>query len=595
MSNPNGRFGVHGGQYVPETLMNAIIELEEAYNYYKANPDFQNELTQLLNDYAGRPSRLYYAEKMTKDLGGAKIYLKREDLNHTGAHKINNVLGQALLAKKMGKTRLIAETGAGQHGVATATAAALMGMECVVFMGKEDTIRQALNVYRMRLLGATVVPVNSGTATLKDAVSEAMREWTTRISDTHYCLGSVMGPHPFPTIVRDFQSVISSEIKQQILENIEEYVTSGLSKKVTNILETIKLLAFSDPFPIEQDCIHLQNGVYHLPDGSFQESRLFCQNRLPVRYDPKAASPDRWLTFLHELLDDADIPTLQEYLGYCLIPSTKGQKMMLIVGKGGEGKSRIGLVLKRLMGDAASNGSVQKVENNRFARADLERRLLMIDDDMDMNALPKTNYIKTIVTAEAKLDLERKGVQSYQRDIYARFLCFGNGALTSLYDHSDGFFRRQLILTTKDKPTDRTDDPFLVEKMCAELEGILLWCLEGLHRLVQNDFRFTVSERAAANVDTIKRSSNNVIDFMESEGYFRFKADYSISSKEFYDIYKQWCEDNACHSVSAIRFSAELRQNDRRYNLEATNNIYLPGGRRVRGFVGIEPLVHPCP
>ena len=217
MSNPNGRFGVHGGQYVPETLMNAIIELEEAYNYYKANPDFQNELTQLLNDYAGRPSRLYYAEKTTKDLGGAKIYLKREDLNHTGAHKINNVLGQALLAKKMGKPRLIAETGAGQHGVATATAAALMGMECVVFMGKEDTIRQALNVYRMRLLGATVVPVNSGTATLKDAVSEAMREWTTRISDTHYCLGSVMGPHPFPTIVRDFQSVISSEIKQQML------------------------------------------------------------------------------------------------------------------------------------------------------------------------------------------------------------------------------------------------------------------------------------------------------------------------------------------------------------------------------------------
>ena len=198
MSNPNGRFGVHGGQYVPETLMNAIIELEEAYNYYKADPDFQHELMQLLNDYAGRPSRLYYAEKMTKDLGGAKIYLKREDLNHTGAHKINNVLGQALLAKKMGKTRLIAETGAGQHGVATATAAALMGMECVVFMGKEDTIRQALNVYRMRLLGATVVPVNSGTATLKDAVSEAMREWTTRISDTHYCLGSVMGHTPSP-------------------------------------------------------------------------------------------------------------------------------------------------------------------------------------------------------------------------------------------------------------------------------------------------------------------------------------------------------------------------------------------------------------
>ncbi len=213
-----GRFGVHGGQYIPETLMNAVIELEEAYNKYKNDPDFVRELDELLNEYAGRPSRLYFAEKMTKDLGGAKIYLKREDLNHTGSHKINNVLGQALLAKKMGKTRLIAETGAGQHGVATATAAALMNMECVVFMGEEDTKRQALNVYRMRLLGATVIPVKSGTATLKDAVSEAMREWTSRIADTHYCLGSVMGPHPFPTIVRDFQSVISKEIKEEMLK-----------------------------------------------------------------------------------------------------------------------------------------------------------------------------------------------------------------------------------------------------------------------------------------------------------------------------------------------------------------------------------------
>jgi tryptophan synthase beta chain len=198
--------------------MNAVIELEEAYNRYKADPEFNRELNALLNDYAGRPSRLYYAGKMTEDLGGAKIYLKREDLNHTGAHKINNVLGQALLAKKMGKTRLIAETGAGQHGVATATAAALMGMECVVFMGEEDTVRQALNVYRMRLLGAEVIPVKTGTATLKDAVSEAMREWTRRIDDTHYCLGSVMGPHPFPTIVRDFQAVISKEIKEQLAE-----------------------------------------------------------------------------------------------------------------------------------------------------------------------------------------------------------------------------------------------------------------------------------------------------------------------------------------------------------------------------------------
>ena len=213
-----GRFGVHGGQYMPETLMNAVIELEQAYDHYKNDPAFQAELKDLLNSYAGRPSRLYYAEHMTRDLGGAKIYLKREDLNHTGAHKINNVLGQVLLAKKMGKIRVIAETGAGQHGVATATVAALMGMECEVFMGREDTERQALNVYRMRLLGAKVHPVDSGTGTLKDAVSETMREWTSRIEDTHYVLGSCMGPHPFPTIVRDFQAVISKEIKEQMLE-----------------------------------------------------------------------------------------------------------------------------------------------------------------------------------------------------------------------------------------------------------------------------------------------------------------------------------------------------------------------------------------
>ncbi len=213
-----GRYGIHGGQYISETLMNELIHLEESYEHYKKDPEFNAELNKLLNEYAGRPSLLYYAEKMTKDLGGAKIYLKREDLNHTGSHKINNALGQALLAKKMGKTRLIAETGAGQHGVATATAAAFLGMECEIFMGKEDTDRQALNVYRMELLGAKVHPVTSGTMTLKDAVNETMREWSNRVSDTHYVLGSVMGPHPFPMIVRDFQSVISEEAKEQILK-----------------------------------------------------------------------------------------------------------------------------------------------------------------------------------------------------------------------------------------------------------------------------------------------------------------------------------------------------------------------------------------
>ena len=224
-----GRFGIHGGQYIPETLMNEIIHLEEQYEFYKNDPEFCAELDDLLKNYAGRPSLLYYAEKMTKDLGGAKIYLKREDLNHTGSHKINNVLGQVLMAKKMGKTRVIAETGAGQHGVACATAAALLGLECEIFMGKEDTDRQALNVYRMKLLGAKVHPVTSGTQTLKDAVNETMREWTNRVSDTHYVLGSVMGPHPFPTIVRDFQSVIGREAKAQILEKEGMLPAAGLA------------------------------------------------------------------------------------------------------------------------------------------------------------------------------------------------------------------------------------------------------------------------------------------------------------------------------------------------------------------------------
>ena len=224
-----GRFGVHGGQYIPETLMNEVNKLEEAYDFYKKDPEFNRELDTLLREYAGRPSLLYYAEKMTRDLGGAKIYFKREDLNHTGSHKINNVLGQVLLAKKMGKTRVIAETGAGQHGVATATAAALLGLECEIFMGKEDTIRQAQNVYRMELLGAKVHPVESGTMTLKDAVNECMREWTKRVDDTLYVLGSVMGPHPFPTIVRDFHSVISKEARQQILEKEGKLPTAVLA------------------------------------------------------------------------------------------------------------------------------------------------------------------------------------------------------------------------------------------------------------------------------------------------------------------------------------------------------------------------------
>ena len=381
------------------------------------------------------------------------------------------------------------------------------------------------------------------------------------------------------------------QIGNLILEEISGVLTANLSKTVANLLASIKLQAYSPPLPIETDRIHVANGTYFM-DGSFTADKSYCNNRLTVTYNPDAPTPKKWLQFLSELLQEDDIPTLQEFLGYCLLPTTKGQKMLMLIGKGGEGKSRIGLVMRSLLGDSMNTTSIQKVESNRFSRADLENKLLMVDDDMDMSALPKTNYIKSIVTSECKMDMERKGVQSYQSQLYVRFLCFGNGALTALYDHSDGFWRRQLVLTTKDRPANREDDPFLVEALSAELEGILLWCLEGLQRLLRNSYKFTVSPKAAANLETIKRNSNNVLDFLDSEGYFRYKANFSISSKDLYEIYKLWCEDNACHPVSAARLSSEVSQNAVRLNLEPTNNIYLPGGRRVRGFMGIEALVH---
>lgn len=381
------------------------------------------------------------------------------------------------------------------------------------------------------------------------------------------------------------------EISRMILEEVSGCLSSGISKAVTNLLAALKLTAYSPPLPIETDRIHVANGTYFL-NGSFTEDKAWCNNRLKVRYEPNAPKPERWLGFLSELLEPEDIPTLQEYLGYCLIPSTKGQKMLLLIGKGGEGKSRIGLVMRSLLGDSMNMTSIQKVENNRFSRADLENKLLMVDDDMDMSALPKTNYIKSIVTAECKMGLERKGVQSYQSRLYARFLCFGNGALTALHDRSDGFFRRQIVLTTRDRPAGRVDDPFLAEKLADEAEGIFLWCLEGLNRLLANNYQFSLSGKARENVETVKRSSNNVIEFLRSEGYIRFRADAEASSRALYEAYKLWCEDNVRKPLSANRLSSELAQNEALYKVEATNNIYA-AGKRVRGFVGIEVLARP--
>ena len=382
-------------------------------------------------------------------------------------------------------------------------------------------------------------------------------------------------------------------LRGEIYEELKCCAVNNIPRKITNILKVMKLAAHVEDFTPEADRIHLVNGTLAL-DGSFTEGRpSIVRSRLPVAYRPDAPTPVRWLSFLDGLLYAEDIPTLQEFIGYRLIPSNKGQRMMVIKGNGGEGTSQIGAVLGALLGSNMKDGSIGKISENRFARADLEHILLCVDDDMRMEALRQTNYVKSIVTAQGKMDLERKGKQSYQGWMYARLLAFSNGDLQALYDRSDGFYRRQLILTTREKPLSRADDPDIAEKMAAEVEGVLLWAFEGLQRLVKNGFQFTESDRAKRNRELVKRNNNNVFDFLESEGYIRLKADACTSSKELYEVYKMWCEENSLNAIKSRGFSDALIANQRRYNLESTNNIINSSGRRVRGFVGIETLVQP--
>ena len=400
--------------------------------------------------------------------------------------------------------------------------------------------------------------------------------------------------HPMKSVNGAFFTVngrVSDEnlLKKQIYEQLKPYVTSGLAKKVSNLLDVLRVECYTPSLPVHRDRLHVANGTLYL-DGRFSPKKDYCRNRLPVAYQPDAPPPATWLRFLSQLLEPEDIPTLQEFMGYCLIPSTKGQKMLMLIGRGGEGKSRIGPVLHALLGDNMATGSLAKVETNRFARADLEHELLMVDDDMKLEALPQTNTIKAIVTAELPMDLEKKGQQSYQGDLYVRFLGFGNGSLKALYDRSEGFFRRQIILSVRRKDEGREDDPDIAEKMCTEAEGIFLWCLDGLRRLMGNHYQFTISERAKENMEAAVSDGNNVVDFMAAEGYIRLKADMQASSKELYAVYKVWCEDNALNPLSAKSFSSYLIENADLYHLEPTNNIYIGGSKRARGFLGIEVL-----
>ena len=382
-------------------------------------------------------------------------------------------------------------------------------------------------------------------------------------------------------------------LRGEIFEELRCCAVSNVPRKISNIMELMKLAARVDDLPPEADRIHLANGTLLL-DGTFAAGRSkIVRSRLPVAYDPNAPKPRQWLKFLGELLYPEDIPTLQEFIGYCLIPSNKGQRMMVIKGSGGEGKSQIGAVLSALFGCNMKDGSIGKISENRFARADLEHVLLCVDDDMRMEALRQTNYVKSIVTAQGKMDLERKGKQSYQGWMFARLLAFSNGDLQALFDRSDGFYRRQLVLTTREKPANRVDDPDLAEKMKAEIEGIFLWAFAGLRRLAANNFKFTESARTRANREAVKRDNNNVYDFLESEGYIRLKADASISSKDCYEIYRMWCEENSLTALKPRSFSDALVAASGKYNLEHCNNITNSAGRRVWGFMGIEAIVHP--
>lgn len=385
----------------------------------------------------------------------------------------------------------------------------------------------------------------------------------------------------------DLDGEISDEvIRKEILDEIRPYQKTNVAKMVDRILGTLKLMCQCEMPPLKEDRVHFSNGTYYL-DGTFTEEKEWTMNRLPVRYDPDVPKPEKWLAFLNDLLEKEDIPVLQEFMGYTMIPSNRAQKMLLIIGKGGEGKSRIGRVLRAILGDNMNTGSIQKLENDRFNRADQEGKLLFMDDDMRMEALPSTNNIKSIVTMEDKIDLERKGKQSVQGYLFSRIIGFGNGSLKSLHDQSYGFYRRQILLTTKDRPVDRKDDRYLGDKLIRETEGIVLWCLEGLHRLVRNGFEFSISNRARKNLEDLMENENNIISFLNSAGYVRREEGTYASSRRLYAAYRKWCEDNLERPRAENTFKKYLNENAETLGLTYDKNLPGRNGKTVRGFRGI--------
>ncbi len=383
--------------------------------------------------------------------------------------------------------------------------------------------------------------------------------------------------------------VSDSEICHDISVMLTEVVTTGISRKVKALLEALKLFCHSEPIPVSENEIHLLNGILKT-DGTWISEKRFCVNRLNVFYRTEMQNgncrPDNFLKFLDELLDFEDVKTLQEYLGYCLIPSTKGEAMLFIIGNGGEGKSRIGVVLQEIFKSAMVTGNFQRIETDRFFRYNLQNKLLMLDDDMQMSALSTTGIIKNLVTAEIPVDVEAKGFQSEQAILYPRFLCFGNGSPKALYDKSDGFARRLLILTTKQKPPNRIDDPYLAEQFITEKEKIFCWIFDGLKRLINNNFRFTISEKTRRNVSEAMADNCNIIEFLSDKGYIEFGADFQESTTNLYSGYIDWCHKNLLTELKKDTFSGWLKANSEKYNIRFSTHIKTDN-REVRGYKGI--------
>ena len=409
-----------------------------------------------------------------------------------------------------------------------------------------------------------------------------------KIDEVEFCTWFI-SKHPLKYvggIFYDIDGIISEEkLKKEIVDALKPYVKTNIVKRAKQILDALRYESICEIIPKHTDRIHFKNGTYFI-NGGFVPEKEFCSNRLPVNYNSDAVPPTRWLRFLDELLYPEDIYTLQEFMGYILIPTTKAQAMLLLIGNGGEGKSRVGFVCRNLLGNNMTICSISNLANNRFSLADQEGMLLMIDDDMKMEALTDTGVIKAVVTMEDKMNLERKGKQSYQGYLNVRIMAFGNGSLSSLYDKSDGFYRRQITIRVKEKSQNRVDDRNLSAKLSEETEGIALWCLEGLKRLIKNEFHFTISERTLQNQAELRREEDSILDFFESEGYITFDKNAIATTKELYEAYCLWGNDNLIKIRSESSFSKELRQRADKLGLKYLKNASIDN-KTARGYKGI--------